>query len=224
MIHLLVDYENVNFLGLEGVEFLMSGDVVKIFYSDCCKTIPNHAIQTIIKSGCDYEIVKLKQPGRNALDFYIAMEVSTIFAFNPNANVAIVSRDKGFQTIRNYWKDRTEPENRLVVAKDIASCISASSEKMKRKHQVRKHYERKDLEVTFAEYKAQKAIIDLFIGTELEELTPQIAKLVEDNPEPKDLYLGSIKGFGKVKGLNVYRRLRGYGWADKSKLKCCVNE
>ena len=55
----LIDYENVNYAGLEGTEFLEKGDTVSFFYSDKCDKIISYRMKDIEKSGCNFEICKL---------------------------------------------------------------------------------------------------------------------------------------------------------------------
>ena len=75
MATILVDYENVFASdGLKGVDALRKDDTLIVFYSDSCRKIRQDFIKTIDASGCKFRILKLKNPGKNALDFYIAIE------------------------------------------------------------------------------------------------------------------------------------------------------
>ena len=76
MATILVDYENVFASdGLKGVDALRKDDTLIVFYSDSCRKIRQDFIKTIDASGCKFRILKLKNPGKNALDFYIASAV-----------------------------------------------------------------------------------------------------------------------------------------------------
>ena len=55
-------------------------------------------IKTIDASGCKFRILKLKNPGKNALDFYIAIECGMLVS-GGEKQLAIVSNDKGFQAV-----------------------------------------------------------------------------------------------------------------------------
>lgn len=73
MAAILVDYENVFVSnGLKGVDALSEDDTLIIFYSDSCRKIRREFMQSINNSGCEFRILKLKNSGKNALDFYIA--------------------------------------------------------------------------------------------------------------------------------------------------------
>ena len=70
--YFLIDYENVNYAGLEGTEFLEKGDTVSIFFSGVSDKIVAYRMKDIERSGCNFEICKLRNVRKNALDFYIA--------------------------------------------------------------------------------------------------------------------------------------------------------
>ena len=69
--YFLIDYENVNYAGLEGTEFLEKGDTVSFFYSDKCDKIISYRMKDIEKSECSFEICKLKSIRKNGLDFIL---------------------------------------------------------------------------------------------------------------------------------------------------------
>ena len=75
MATILVDYENVSTSdGLKGVEYLNEKDTLILFYSQCCEKIRAEYIDMIEKSQCEFRTYKLARTGKNALDFYIAVE------------------------------------------------------------------------------------------------------------------------------------------------------
>lgn len=59
--YFLIDYENVNYAGLEGTEFLEKGDTVSIFFSDVSDKIVAYRMRDIEMSGCNFEICKLQK-------------------------------------------------------------------------------------------------------------------------------------------------------------------
>ena len=79
MATILVDYENTFASnGLKGVDVLSPDDTLIIFYSNSCGKIRYDYMQSIKDSGCDFRIIRLKNPGKNALDFYIAAECGVL--------------------------------------------------------------------------------------------------------------------------------------------------
>lgn len=213
MMHLLIDYENVNYCGLNGIEYLTDEDSITFFFSNSSNKIPKNRMQQILDSGCKFDICKLANTGKNAVDFYIASAVGEIFAHNPNVNIGIVSEDKGFKAVRDYWLKRMNPSSRLVARSTIAACIISSAEKTERKIPIKNDYEKLDLEKAFNEYKKNQktrmTLMDYYAGTEFEAMVPQIMEIIESGPSAKLVYINLLKAFGRSKGLELYRGIKG---------------
>lgn len=210
--YFLIDYENVNYAGLEGTEFLEKGDTVSFFYSDKCDKIISYRMKDIEKSGCAFEICKLKNVRKNGLDFYIASKVGEIFAMDRNAKIAIISADNGFQAVLDYWRPRLPVENQLVKCKTLAKALICVNGEKSRKVLVNENMGVLELPVVFAKYKERKRIVagitDIFVGTEYENLISQIVDIVISADKPKILYLTSLKSFGRKNGTEVYRKIK----------------
>lgn len=67
-------------------------------------------IQEIKESGCEFRVIKLKGTGKNALDFYIAAECGIISERGEN-EIAIISNDKGFQAVIDFFGADRECES-----------------------------------------------------------------------------------------------------------------
>ena len=52
--YFLIDYENVNYAGLEGTEFLEKDDIINFFFSGRCDKIVKYRMIDIEKSGCKF--------------------------------------------------------------------------------------------------------------------------------------------------------------------------
>lgn len=73
--YFLIDFENVKSSGLRGTDYLEEADFLTIFYSDTVHNCERRYLHEIEKSGCEFDICKLKQVGKNGLDFYIASRI-----------------------------------------------------------------------------------------------------------------------------------------------------
>ena len=210
--YFLIDYENVNYAGLEGTEFLEKGDTISFFYSDKCEKIIAYRMKDIEKSGCAFEICKLKNVRKNGLDFYIASKVGEIFAVDHNAKIAIISADNGFQAVLDYWRPRLSVPNQLVKCKTIAKSLICVNGEGARKLLVNENMGVLELPAVFAKYEERKRIVteitDLFTGTDYEALISQIVELVISTDKLKILYLTALKAFGRKNGTEVYRKIR----------------
>ena len=210
--YFLIDYENVNYIGLEGTEFLEPTDTVSFFYSNCCENIIRYRMMDIEKSGCNFEICKLKTTRANALDFYIASKVGEIFTTDINSQIAIISNDKDHNAVMDYWKDRLPVQNQLVVSKTIAKGIQAVNGEGKRKKVVLQKLQILNLKTEFDKYSkrmnTQTLVEQLFTNSEYENLIPQITDFVLSESTPKTLYLNMLKSFGRSAGLEIYRKIK----------------
>ena len=210
--YFLIDYENVNYAGLEGTEFLEKGDTISFFYSNVCDKIVSYRMKDIEKSGCDFEICKLKTVRKNGLDFYIASKVGEIFAANRDAQIAIISADNGFQSVLDYWRPRLRKQNQLVRRKTIAKALICANGEEDRKKLVTENMEILELQTVFAKYEERKRIVtgitNIFADTEYESLISQIVDVVIASEKPRILYLTSLKSFGKKNGTEVYRKIK----------------
>ena len=212
--YFLIDYENVNYSGLEGTEYLERRDTVSFFYSKSCEKIIGYRMKDIEKSGCAFEICKLKNVRKNALDFYIASKVGEIFAINKEAKIAIISSDKDHQSVLDYWRPRLRTQGQLVVSKTIAKGIQVIDGEGRRKKIVNERLEMLDLQTEHGKYEERKRIVsgleEMFEKTEYEEFIPQVINIVLAKDKPKVVYLNSLKTFGKKSGLEVYRKIKEY--------------
>ena len=212
--YFLIDYENVNYAGLEGTEFLEKDDTVSFFYSDKCDKIISYRMKDIEKSGCTFEICKLKSVRKNGLDFYIASKVGEIFAMDRDAKIAIISADNGFQAVLDYWRPRLPVQNQLVKCKTIAKSISCVNGEEIRKILVTENMSVLELHTMFAKCEERNRIVaeitDVFADTQYETQILQIVDMVISAEKPKILYLNFLKSFGKKNGTEVYRRIKDF--------------
>lgn len=123
---ILVDYENVSTTdGLKGVEYLNETDILIIFYSQCCEKIRAEYIEMIEKSQCEFKTYKLARIGKNALDFYIAVECGVLGSRGEN-QISIISKDKGFGAISDFFRIEEELDGVTVrVASNVENALVA---------------------------------------------------------------------------------------------------
>lgn len=69
--------------------------------------------------------------------------------------------------------------------------------------------------VHFIQQRIKRNLEALFKNTEYENSPAQICELAESGKRPKDLYLGSLKKFGRADGTAIYRKLKQSETSDK---------
>ena len=209
----LVDYENVGNAGMKGCHYLNTSDYIIIFYSETRKNMERRFLEDIANSGCTFETCKLCKIGKNALDFYITSKLGEIFGGGFEETSVIVSRDAGFQAVRDYWDKRSIHRRRVLLASCVEDGIVSSNENSERTRELKQLRENLTIVGFFADYteklRIREVIKNLFEGTEYEEMTEEIQKIMEEKEKtPKNIYLNCLHFFGKDNGLAIYNKMK----------------
>ena len=217
MATILVDYENVSTSdGLKGVEYLNENDTLIIFYSQCCEKIRAEYIDMIEKSQCEFRSYKLTRTGKNALDFYIAVECG-ILGVQGEMQISIISKDKGFGAVSDFFKIQEELDGVVVrVASNVENAIVAlnAPEDEARKKLIKEKTRTLSIDAEqarIAEYRSfVEKIKKAFEGTEYEKQTDEIIRFIEGRnaKTPRVLYTGSMHEFGREDGRAIYQVLK----------------
>ena len=214
---ILVDYENVSTTdGLKGVEYLNETDTLIIFYSQCCEKIRAEYIEMIEKSECDFKTYKLARTGKNALDFYIAVECGVLGSRGEN-QISIISKDKGFGAVSDFFRIQEELGGVTVrVASNIENALVAlnAPEDEVRKLLIKEKTRTLSIDAEQARIMEHRAFIEkitqAFEGTEYEDKTEKIIRFIEgrEAKTPRLLYTGSMHEFGREDGRAIYQVLK----------------
>lgn len=217
MATILVDYENVSTTdGLKGVEYLNENDTLIIFYSQCCEKIRAEYIEMIEKSQCEFKTYKLARTGKNALDFYIAVECG-ILGVQGEKQISIISKDKGFSAVSDFFKIQVELDGVVVrVASNVENALVAlnTPEDEARKKQIKEKTRTLSIDAEQARIMEYRAFVEkikkAFEGTEYEAQTEKIIRFIEgrDAKTPRVLYTGSMHEFGREDGRAIYQVLK----------------
>ena len=104
----LIDYENVNLSGLNGIETLSPMDRVYLFYGANPGYIPFEKHIQIAKTPAEVTYLKVDRSGKNYLDFQLSTYSGYLVAMYNEQEYVIVSRDTGFDSIVNFWNQDLE--------------------------------------------------------------------------------------------------------------------
>ncbi len=223
MFHFMIDLENTRSRGLQGAEYLTADDCVTIFYSQTCVKLEKGKLQQIIDAGSVLDIRRLRRTGKNALDFYIASRIGELFGGGYSGIVAIVSNDKGYNAVQDYWSSCAKPARKVLLQSNIEQCIGCSNESSDRKKLIQGKLQEVNLETEYRLYgerlKMRRALEDIFSDTSYRNLTGQIFGVVEGRKESelRGLYLDTIKRFGREDGLEIYRRIKQAFGAERER-------
>ncbi len=211
-IYILIDYENVGSRGLVGSEYLSKEDSVTLFYSAGNAGIERCHIEALTGRTAQFDIIKLKTTGKNALDFYIATRVGQIAEYDPLARIIIISNDAGYGAVRDYCSLYSDLKQPVLICDDIEKGIAALGADSERHQMIKHNREKLSIESEYAAYcerrRIGRIISDRLEGTGYESLASQIRNLIENSQSPKDRYIASLREFGRKDGIKIYRIMR----------------
>lgn len=102
----LIDYENVNADGMQGVELLSEADHVLIFYSEHADRLTFELHRKLNESAAQVEYIKVGTNKKHALDFQLVSFLGYLLAKHEDERFFIISRDNGFRNVINFWEEK----------------------------------------------------------------------------------------------------------------------
>ena len=106
MAYFLVDYENVNVAGMNGLKNLSEEDTLIIVYSENASTMTFGLHKRLIETKATVEYHDVNLGTKNTLDFQLSSHLGYLIGICPepqNEHFYIVSKDNGFQVLQQYW-------------------------------------------------------------------------------------------------------------------------
>ncbi|MBQ8569216.1 MAG: hypothetical protein IJ446_08360 [Oscillospiraceae bacterium] len=107
----IIDFENVNSSGIQGITSLTEEDSVLIFYTTKANSLTFAAHMDIMKSKARVEYFPVTSGGRNALDFQLSTYLGYCVCRSTEKEYYIISNDTGFDFVKNFWNGREESGN-----------------------------------------------------------------------------------------------------------------
>ena len=128
MNYYLIDFENVRTDGIRDLRGVSEGDAIILFYSEQCKNISLDIIDSIMKLKVQYSSFKAKVGTKNALDFQLAAHLGYLIGQGNNleSKYYIVSNDKGYDCLCDYWKELDAVVERISLSEDVPEVKAAT--------------------------------------------------------------------------------------------------
>lgn len=101
-----VDSENVGDAWIKLFDYLNEDDIILVFYSN---KSPNMSYENLIllkHSPVEPEFILCENGTDNSLDFQLVTYLGSLTVKNPDDNLIIVSKDKGFDSVVHFWSER----------------------------------------------------------------------------------------------------------------------
>lgn len=105
MNYFLVDYENIGFSWMKNDVGIREGDILIVFYSEQRKGLNLDEMDNLLKLNVDIQLLKVRVGSKNALDFQLTTHLGYLIGTHlKSSNFHIISNDKGFDTVCEYWR------------------------------------------------------------------------------------------------------------------------
>ena len=208
----LIDYENTWAEALNGTNLLTKDDKLIVFHNQTQLGIPKYYADQIV-AKCDIEHITLTRKAKNGIDFYIGTTVGEILGKNPKEEIAILSKDTGYQAVYDFCK--TKYGVKIILAANICSAINIKNSNLNMDSLIdpgknqpfqqiisnRKAKVRKDEEIATNNELCSIAKIEVNVN-DLELVT--ISKV----PSPMAMYNKLLHKYGRSEGHRIYHCLK----------------
>lgn len=115
----LVDFENTHASGFDGYHYLTEQDTLVVYYSDENSALQKGVVEDLKEKAVHVRMVKLLKQHSNALDMYIAS--TTGMFLDTGEKICIVSKDKGYAAVRDFWHSLRGAE--ILLGETIEECF-----------------------------------------------------------------------------------------------------
>lgn len=181
--YIILDYENIGSLGLNGIDKLTSKDTVCLFYSEKAHTIDLEAIEMFKNTKATIKYIKVKKTAPNYADFQIVTLTGLILGKNSEEKVAIISNDKGYVAVIDYLKnDCVTGINRIIELAPSIADIKGSNRKL----------ENSDIKQNHNFYDINDK---------------RVKNVIKRSTSKGSLKMNLIEDFGRIDGLEIYNLL-----------------
>ena len=120
----MIDYENVKTGGLNGISRLTAEDRVIIFYSENANRLTFDLHRRLMECPAKIEYREVLVGGHNALDFQLVTYLGYLIAKDPMGQYLIISYDRGFEYVVNFWRKDGLCIGLLPYLKDPSYALS----------------------------------------------------------------------------------------------------
>lgn len=100
----LIDLENVQSFGIQGLSALSARDEIYIFYSEKARSINITIVKDMIRNRHNIKFFRLNKPGSNAMDFQIVSLLGILIGRRRHGEYYIVSGDSGYDAAIDFIK------------------------------------------------------------------------------------------------------------------------
>lgn len=206
----LVDMENVGLQGLCGLNMPGADSAVVIFLSNSAHVATEEIQADILASKAEIDTFFCSVTGKNALDFEVAAYFGAILEREDVERISIISNDGGYRSLEDYAKKvrkKVTVYQGKTILEAFVTAQHVSGPKMYKKG---KPVDFKHVMEALKKKREFEEPIRSGLSGLLEESEIESALSIYQNADsPRGKYLELMKSFGRAKGTEIYRVIRG---------------
>lgn len=196
----LLDFENVNSDGLAGCDRLTETDHIIIFFTRNAMKINMADIAN--HGGSELRMIEIPA-GKQSTDIHIGSYLGYLAGIHENKEccIVIVSKDKDFDNVIQFWEARTNIKISRVPQIREASTRSDTSEKNGTKVDgTQKTKLNVDIMQTLSKAGFESEIVNYVASI--------VVKNVDAEKGKQQIYRSIISKYGQNRGLNIYNHIK----------------
>ena len=195
MNYYLVDYENIHNDLDNLINNTSNGDSIVLFYSETCKNISLDVISNFTSRNLKIDCFKVITGTKNALDFQLASYLGYLVGENKKAaNYYIVSNDKGFDCLCEYWESIGVSVVRICAQTSVVKPVlkqnpPKTKKEVKKNNKVNNDITLEEVKEIVKENSEAEFIVDVLNNSkEKTEVHKKISKHYKDSKKTGILY------------------------------------
>lgn len=114
--------------------------------------------------------------------------------------------------VQEYWRGRTGNKGNIILNSTIGGCIRTANENNARTSLARVQLQQVSLEEEMKKHREEEKIRRIveaeFQNTRYTEFLDEIQELLKNAKGKKELYINSLKTFGRKDGVEMYRKMK----------------
>lgn len=181
----LVDYENVHVEGFNGLSNCKESDEIKIFYTKSADTLTFGLHRRLSETKAKIEYHKVENGTKNALDFQLASYLGYLIGKNSEVQYYIVSKDKGFMALEQFWKKNPVKHTTVTLVSDLTLKI--------------------EIEV---QNQMKSSIQSVLKDGAYKDNSNEIISLIDKYKTKQGIYSALVKTYEEKKGAEIYKKIK----------------
>lgn len=181
----LIDYENVNVDGFNGLSNCTENDQIKVFYTKGAETLTFGLHRRLSESKSKIDYFKVENGSKNALDFQLSSYLGYLIANNPNEKYYIVSKDKGYEILTSFWQKYKNLNAQVILVSDL----SLKNEQEEKK-------------------KLSSSIQSVLSDSVYKDHQNDIFVIIEKYKTKQGIYNALVKNYEQKKGSDIYKKIK----------------